>query len=253
MEGSGEPVVLVHSSASSSRQWRGLVEAVAGQYRVIAPNLCGYGNESPEAESLGHEDDRHRIRQHVADAGGPVHLIGHSYGGLLSIRTALEQPDAIRSLTLIEPVCFHLLEQSGDKQAFAEIRDVRDRQVALSRAGDDTAAAKGFVSYWMGPDAWDAMPAERQKAVADTMPKVANEWPGAFGHTTRLEDYDDFKWPVLLVHAADTTRAAHAVMDLIASRLPHATRAEIAAGGHMSPVTNPKPVIGHIVSFLSGL
>src|SRR5262247_3048927 len=41
--GSGEPVVLLHSSGSSAAQWRALAERLAERYRVIAPDLYGYG------------------------------------------------------------------------------------------------------------------------------------------------------------------------------------------------------------------
>ena len=46
-EGSGPPVVLIHSSVSGNRQWRALTEALRDRYRVLAPNLYGYGETTP--------------------------------------------------------------------------------------------------------------------------------------------------------------------------------------------------------------
>ena len=46
-DGQGRPVVLVHSSVSGNRQWRGLTEALCDRYRVRAPNRYGYGETTP--------------------------------------------------------------------------------------------------------------------------------------------------------------------------------------------------------------
>jgi pimeloyl-ACP methyl ester carboxylesterase len=249
-EKDGEPVVLVHSSASSSRQWRALVERLEPRYRAIAPDLCGYGRGDDRATPWSFEDDCERVRRLLATEQRPIHLVGHSYGGVVAVKSALDDAERIRSLTLIEPVCFHLLEEAGESEAFAEIAAVRDRQVASVASGDLIASAEGFVRYWMGPRAWETMPQDRRAAVADMMPKVVAEWSGAFGPTTRLVQYASLPWRTLMVRAADTTLAARRVVDLIVERMDRPEFAEVAGGGHMSPVTNPEPVNTAIRQFL---
>ncbi len=245
-----ETVVLVHSSAASGRQWRTLSELLTPRYSVNAPDLGGYGRTPETGAHLSYEDDCARIRQLVTAAANPVHLVGHSYGGLIAARIAFEDPDRLRSLTLIEPVCFHLLREAGELAAFEEICAVRDRQIAAVERGDLTASAAGFIEYWMGAEAWTAMPTERREAVAKVMPKVMVEWPGAFESTTRLDQYAALPWPTQIIRAADTTLAAGTVVDLIVKQNPDIGLVEVAAGGHMSPVTNPAPVNDAIVAFL---
>ena len=247
------PVVLVHSSASSGRQWRALTDLLAPRYRVTAPDLGGYGKAEEADTHYSFEVDCARIRRLVVTATNPVHLVGHSYGGLIAAKTAFENPDRVRSLTLVEPVCFHLLQAAGEQDAFKEIRTVRDRQIAAVERGDLMASAEGFIAYWMGPDAWAAMPPERREAVARLMPKVALEWPGAFEPTTSPEQYSGLPWPAQIIRAADTTLAARTVVDLIVKQNQDIKLVEVAAGGHMSPVTNPEPVNAAIVAFLDQL
>jgi pimeloyl-ACP methyl ester carboxylesterase len=124
--------------------------------------------------------------------------------------------------------------------------------VASVAAGDPLAAAQGFVTYWMGAPAWEAMGEERRRAVAGTMAKVVAEWSGAFAPTTRLADYAAFPAPTLLIRAADTTLAARRITNLIRARLGAHDFVEVARGGHMSPVTNPEPVNSAIAGFLAG-
>src|SRR5689334_14597837 len=110
--GSGEPVVLLHSSGSSSAQWHALAERLSERYRVIAPDLYGSGGTAPwpgdrpfylecEAEIvLG-------LLEHIDE---PAHLVGHSYGGAVALHVARLRGDLVRSLALMEPAAFHLLQ-----------------------------------------------------------------------------------------------------------------------------------------------
>ena len=247
------PVILVHSSASSGRQWRALKERLEDRFDVYAPDLTGYGNSPDAGIRSGFEGDLALIGELVEQQDQNVHLVGHSYGGLIAIRTAFDFKHHIRSLSLFEPVCFHLLEEAGDTEALAEITSVRKRQTDLVTKGELNGAAKGFIDYWMGDGAFDAMPEEGRRTVAGVMPKIAAEWPGGFTQTTLLADYEVMPWPVLLMRGSQTTLAARRVVDLIRSRATRARFLEIARAGHMAPITDREPVNDALVEFLENV
>ena len=71
-------VVLIHSSASSGRQWRSLSERLSDRYNVIAPDLSGYGPSDGDPGEYTFDDDCRLVRETIEAAQGPVHLIGHS-------------------------------------------------------------------------------------------------------------------------------------------------------------------------------
>src|SRR5919108_3106563 len=101
--GAGEPIVLVHGSNSADP---GLIWArqqeLARRYRLYVPDRRGYG-ESPPAERKDFEVD---IQDLIALLGGGAHLVGLSYGGVVSMLAAARRPDLVRSLTVIEPPAF---------------------------------------------------------------------------------------------------------------------------------------------------
>src|SRR5690606_8308695 len=99
--GRGTPVVLVHGSASSRRQWRALIPLLAGQYRVIAPDLHGYGESAgwTGPEPMRAEDEAEIIAALARRIGKPFHLVGHSYGGCISLVAAGMLADQLLSLT----------------------------------------------------------------------------------------------------------------------------------------------------------
>src|SRR5262245_10636432 len=110
--GAGETVLLLHSSAASGGQWRSLAQRLQTRYRVIAPDLHGYGqsDQAPLPAEPGLADAAALVEAVLArEAAGRIHLVGHSYGGAVALRFAADRAERLLSLTLIEPVSFHLL------------------------------------------------------------------------------------------------------------------------------------------------
>jgi pimeloyl-ACP methyl ester carboxylesterase len=103
--GSGTPVALVHGLSGSSRWWSKNIEALAAKHLVAAVDLSGFGKNRryavlPEIVPPFRELAA-LLARWLETFGEPVHLIGHSMGGQLSIRVAAERPDLVRSLILV--------------------------------------------------------------------------------------------------------------------------------------------------------
>ena len=89
--GSGPGVVCLHSNASSSTQWRGLMEELSKTHHVLAPDSYGSG-KSPEWQSdreIRLRDEVSFIESVLALAGSPFSLVGHSYGAAIALIAAL--------------------------------------------------------------------------------------------------------------------------------------------------------------------
>ena len=88
--GSGDIVILVHSSVAGARQWRSLMEALATNYHVIAINLFGYGKTrawvGDNPQSL--EDQARLIEPFLPLDGGQISIVGHSFGGSVAMKAA---------------------------------------------------------------------------------------------------------------------------------------------------------------------
>src|SRR5882724_6337170 len=117
-------VVALHCSLGSGRQWGKLAAALAEVFgpgtKFIAPDLAGYGN-NPGAFDLPTTlaQEIEGLSEHLSEARGPIHLVGHSYGGAIAFKIATSSAfsSRIRSLTLIEPVLPTLLtESAGDRR-----------------------------------------------------------------------------------------------------------------------------------------
>lgn len=250
--GQGPTVLLLHSAGASHRQWRGLIDLLALRFRVIAPDLPGHGFTPPlpNPARRNREGNAELIAALVAHIGEPFHLVGHSYGGAVALHTALAWQDRLLSLTVAEPSAFELLRQAGEHTAWAEIEDVARRHVALARQGELDWAADVFMGYWIGAEAWAAMPRERREAVRATMDTIADGWPDIYTAATPLAAYRNLTVPTLLLRGARTSYAANRVVEVLHHNLPRHELVEIEDAGHMAPLTHAVPFNALVATFL---
>ncbi|WP_166349827.1 alpha/beta hydrolase [Phytoactinopolyspora limicola] len=94
--------VMVHGLGGSSTNWTALMRELRGDLDQWTPDLPGFGESPPS--------DEHTVPDYVADViaylerfDEPVHLVGNSMGGLISVLVASSRPDLVRSLTLLSP------------------------------------------------------------------------------------------------------------------------------------------------------
>ncbi len=100
-----EPAVLVHGLGGSSTNWTDLMGLLRDRVDAVAPDLPGFG-WSPPPRGHDYSIEAHsRAVATLIEAGdrGPVHLMGNSLGGTVSVLVAAYRPDLVRTLTLVSP------------------------------------------------------------------------------------------------------------------------------------------------------
>lgn len=251
--GSGPGVVCLHANASSSSQWRSLMDLLAPRLHVFAPDLygCGKSPEWPSDRVISLRDEVAFIEPVLARAGAPLVLVGHSYGAAVALMAALSNPGRVRALALYEPTLFALIDAHMPAPNDADgIRDaVADAAVALD-AGNPDAAAERFIDYWMGPASWARTPDPRKAPIVASVVNVRRWAHALFTEPTPLAAFHALDMPILYLLGKDSTPAAQGVARLLTTVLPRVEVLEFEALGHMGPVTHPGPVNEAIARFL---
>ncbi|HET6519536.1 MAG TPA: alpha/beta hydrolase [Geminicoccaceae bacterium] len=253
--GTGEPVVLLHSSASSGAQWRALGEQLDDRFLVLAPDLYGYGGTDPwpGRGPLTLADEAALVAAVVAGRAGPFHLVGHSYGGAVALRIAVDHPERLRSLTLIEPVAFHVLRNRGaaDRALFAEVCGIADAVSAAALSGDYAGGMERFVDYWNGAGTWARIRPESRAAMCRSATKVPLDFWATTTEQTSLDAYRRVRVPTLVLCGDRSPAPTRRIAGLLAARLPAARLDVVAGAGHMLPLTHRDAVNAAIAGHLA--
>ena len=102
-EGEGEVIVLIHGTASSLHTWDHWTETLAGHYRVIRMDLTGFGLTGPDHLARYEVSDDVRFIKGFLDALDidKAHFAGSSLGGRIAWQYALEHPNEVQTLALL--------------------------------------------------------------------------------------------------------------------------------------------------------
>jgi pimeloyl-ACP methyl ester carboxylesterase len=248
--GAGPTVACLHSSGSSSGQWRRLIEAEQADFRFVAFDFLGHGR-SPDfaGDGYGLGSESEAVFRSLPPAGEPMHLVGHSYGGAVALDLAVRYPGRFASVTVFEPVLFALLDRGSSE--FSEITSVGLDIVRAARVGDLGAASATFVDYWNGDGSWGGLSAEQQERVRARMVPVARHFEALFSDPLPLDRLRALCVPTLVLLGDRSPAPARAVGARLGV-LP-SVRVELLPGvAHMGPVTHAEMVNRRIRQHLDG-
>ena len=245
--GSGPTVVLLHSSLSSAKQWQRLVNLLKARFTLINMDLLGYGDAGQvmDKENYCFDIEVQRILAVVQDVipEQKFHLVGHSCGGAIALKMATEVPEMVLSLSLFEPVAFHLfIDESKERQqvvAFAE----QIHQI------ESSLAAQAFVDYWNGQGYFAQLPEKVQQQMALSINKVVLDFKGIFAERYNLERLEQIKFPCLFLYGKYSPELSQLLSQKIISHLPNVEQHQVLSG-HMAPLSHPQLVEPLIVEFL---
>lgn len=217
--GAGEPAVLVHGSGSWGEETFWEQRVLADEFRVILIDRCGYG-QSPAAGPIGWPTDAGVVADLLTEIGG-AHLVGHSTGGTVALLAAARVPDAVRSLTAIEPSIWGIADPAdsppecaaADQEVWRRGPDLsaEEFQIALTElAGVPDAAGMvgGWIARFTEAD-WAGANAHRHEAwPGDAAIDLAALAGGRFPKLVAIGAWDPVAHPALAEVAASRRRRA---------------------------------------------
>ena len=231
----------------------GLIGALADRITATLYDLPSHGRSS-DWDGTG---DLHDV---ATDMGRtlltePMDLIGHSFGATVAMRLAMEHPEMVRSVTMIEPVYFAPAIADHPDEMFAAL-GVNEEFNAAWDSGDRETAARCFNRAWGDGTKWADFSPRARSYMTDRIHFVVGSAPFLEEDSAGLLKNDMFAratMPALLIKGGKSNAAAGYINDAIARRLPDATSTTIEGAGHMAPLTHPEQVAVIIQAFLGGL
>jgi pimeloyl-ACP methyl ester carboxylesterase len=252
MRGVGEPVLLIDMLIADCFVPLLSEPALADRYQLIRYHKRGWVGSSHAPPPVSFAD-------HAADAAALLeqlgvrraHIAGHSTGGSIGAQLALDHPEKVHTLTLLEPTLLSL------PLGGAFLKAARPAFDAYA-SGDHSGAFAMFVAAASALD-WEecrALLEERIPGVVTQSIKDADtvfgvELPALTEWTFGPDQAAAIRTPVLSVIGADTQPLWVEIAEFLRSSLPHVEERTIDSAGHLLQIQRPDPVAQAMAQFLT--
>jgi pimeloyl-ACP methyl ester carboxylesterase len=245
--GSGPPLLFVHGFPLDHQMWVGQIEALADEYRVIAPDLRGFGESESTLEVApmeGYADDLARILD-ALEVTQPVTLCGLSMGGYIAWQFWKRHPGRLDKLILC------------DTRAAADTAEAAEDRRTLAK--DVLAQGTSMLVDAMIPKLFSKSSRQRRADVVTataTVIRTSNRMSVAAALRGMAQRPDATPWlphiriPALVLCGAEDVITGVDEMKAMARQLPNATFDVVPDSGHMAPLENPDHVNRAIRRFL---
>jgi pimeloyl-ACP methyl ester carboxylesterase len=250
--GDGVPVLCVHGSFSSAAAWRPLQKKLCPPYRVIAPNLWGCGGSSdwPSEVAPTIHLQAELVNEVMDYVGEPVHIVGHSHGGIVALASALTWPIKVRSMTLLDPLPANVLKAANETKAYAQLRQFYDDYVHAFEDGDKLAGAR-VVDYWTGNGTFDSLPDKFKEHIVNTTTLNLKDWQANWAYAPDASELLALSIQTLIVWGAAGNPLASSVARSLEGLMRAVSYVELTGASHMMIASHPETVADLITGHIS--
>jgi pimeloyl-ACP methyl ester carboxylesterase len=257
MQGTGEPVVLIHGLTLDLREWDAQAEALAERYQVIRYDVAGHGRSSGLSSALpnGAVREWDYLRELLDELGvDKAHVVGLSMGGGIAINFALQYPDRVQTLTPIDA-------RLGGYDVPSALGDRFNSYINVS----STQGVQAALPLWAADPLFG--PANANPEVHSKLQQIVVQDHGALGAGAM------FQWPNMakvaglfppamsrLGQIGHPTQVMIGELDLIDFQqqanildrdIPNSTKLVVPGAGHMSDMENPEFVNNALLEFFA--
>jgi pimeloyl-ACP methyl ester carboxylesterase len=241
--GAGPTMVLVPGSCSTGAAWRPVIAAWENRFRCVTTSLPGYGGTA-ERRTPGNasiSDEAEALESVIRKAGGPVHLVGHSFGGLAALAVALRGRAELASLTIVEAPAVMMLDGSGETRHIRAFGEMTARYFGAFREGK-ADAIEALIDFFAGAGTFASWPTRVRAYAMATTPVNILDWETRFDDPLTAEVLAQVQIPTLIIRGGESHPAMQRVNEILSERMTQATLATIEGAAHFMIATHAAEV-----------
>jgi len=237
-EGEGSPLVLLHGVGLRAEVWNAQIDALAGRFAVVAPDLPGHG----ESARLADPATLAAYTDCIAEAlSAPAFVAGHSMGAMIALDLAIRYPERVRAVAALNAVYRRIAEAAEAVQQRAASLD----EVVI-------ADPSGTLARWFGKT-----PSPEATACRDWLTGVD---PAGYKVAYRVFAQEDgppdeglarLGCPALFLTGAEEPSSTPAMSEAMAALAPEGRASVVAGAAHMMPMTHPAEVNGALIELFA--
>ena len=235
--GTGPTMVLVPGSCSTGAAWRPVIAAWQNRFRCVTTSLPGYGRtaERRTAHDTSISRNAETVESVIRKAGGRVHLVGHSFGGLVALAVALRNRVTLASFVMLEAPAMEVLRE--EHQHYRAFRQMTEAYFADFERGNREAIA-AMIDFYGGAGTWASWPSRVRAYAIETTPVNIRDWASAYGFPLPVAALGEIEIPLLVVRGGDSSPAMQRASALLHQRTGGSALATIEGAAHFMIATH---------------
>lgn len=243
--GTGPPLILVHGTGGSYVRWASVLPVLETHFSLYAVDRRGRG-DSGDAASYAIEREFEDVATLVEAIGPPVHLLGHSYGGICALEAAL-LTQHLHKLILYEPPIpspgVQIYPQGLIDHLEGLLAADKREEVLIIFLGEVVKMPPHELAQFRASPAWSA-----RVAAAHTLPR---ELRAHERYRFEPDRFKDLTLPILLMVGGDSPSFFKVAIDTLSATLPNCQVAVLPGQQHIAMDTAPDLFIREVLAFLS--
>jgi pimeloyl-ACP methyl ester carboxylesterase len=251
--GAGPTVVLVPGSCSTGAAWRPVIAAWEGRFRCVTTSLLGYGRtaerRTAEDRCISHEAEM--LEAVIRRTGDPVHLVGHSFGGVVALAVAMRNRVPLASLSIVEAPAVELLRESDEHQHYRAFRQMSEAYFADFENGNQEAIAS-MIDFYGGAGTFASWPPRVRAYAVETTPVNILDWASAYDFALSETALAAVKVPTLVLRGGASHPAMQRANELLGIHIKGAFLLTIAGAAHFMIATHAAEVAGAVARLVDG-
>ena len=246
--GSGPTVVLLPGSFSTTSAWRPVAKLLTGRFRVVTTSLPGYGGTAEVRDADGRDIGRlaEAMETVIRAAGGPVHLVGHSFGGCVAMAVAVGRRVPLSGLTMFEANPVGVLLLAGEVALHGQAHGMLAAYAAATAATIGDVAAD-VIDFWGGAGSFAAMPDAVKAYVRANAAVNARDWSSALAFAADAGAYRAVACPGHMVYGAEGHPVARRTAEILADLLPRGRVSAMSGASHFM-ISTHVPEVAAIIA-----
>ena len=265
--GKGEPILLLHGFPQTHAMWADIARELAENFTVVCSDLRGYGASSKPKGVQNYsfrEMGNDQLRLMSALNFKDFHLVGHDRGGRIAHRIALDAPDRVKSITLMDIVPTYLLLKDLKKTVaydyyhwflLSQPSPLPERLIAT----DPDYFYETFLTNWGSTNlsmySWDKLQAYRTAwRNPECIRAMCDDYRAAIHFDFGIDAVDlerRVTAPALIMWGTHGAMAKSYCMETIWHDRLTEYRAAAVEGGHFFPDTDPQKTYEALIEFFS--
>jgi pimeloyl-ACP methyl ester carboxylesterase len=253
LRGAGEPVVLIHWGVGAVWAQPLLDEpALADSYRLLSYHRAGFADSGRIEESISMAEHAEHCRLLMRHLGiERAHIVGHSSSAVIALQLALDSPDAVQTLVLMESARPTPATETQAEFVRAFVKPAAQRY----RTGDKTGGVDTFFRGVFGSDYRETLerglPGAFDQAVADADAFFTQELPALQQWSFTQEDASRIPHPVLVVLGEHTAPTFPERRDLLLAWLPNVEAFDLPDATHLLHAQNSRGMAEGLADFFA--